>query len=220
MLRTVSPNISIITNWGCSTNCWYCIWKQHPLKDISLETDWVLLRKFLWENRHKHKVSISGGGDCLEKFEEHKDWWRILFKTCDDYKLKIDIHSRNIIRNDDFWKKINRVVISSDKPEDIINNLLYLFPLVKIRIVHLITKDTTDKLIKKYIDMCRNPGCQLTFKELVNFDDDGNYKKFKRKYNNQYFLDAGDYNKYYFPNNTIGEDFMHPTLEKGKLCKK
>lgn len=210
MLRTISPNISIITNWGCPSKCWYCIWKGHPLENVNLETDWTKLREFLWKNRHKHKVSVSGGGDCLYKYEEHSKWWRMLLKTCDDYGLKVDVHSRNIIKKDDFWKQINRVVMSSDITDDVIDNLLYLYPLVKIRVVHLVTDKSSPELIKKYIDMCGEFDCQFTLKELVNFNDKGNYNKFKRMFPEQYFLDTGDYNIYYFPNNEIGTNFMNP----------
>lgn len=221
MLRTVSPNISIITNWGCPCNCWYCVWKTHPLKNVSLKTDWNKLNDFLWKNRYKGKVSVSGGGDCLFKFQEYNKWWKILIKICKDYELKLDVHSRNIIKNNKFWKKINRVVISSDKTDDIVDNLIYLFPLTKIRIVHVITKDTTEELIRKYIKLSAEFGTQLTFKELFGFNDGNNYKKFKSIFKGQYFLDAGDYNIYYFPNNTIGNNFMCPPMSnfKSEECR-
>ena len=29
-----NKGFSIITNFGCNFNCDYCIWKNHPLKNI------------------------------------------------------------------------------------------------------------------------------------------------------------------------------------------
>lgn len=64
-IHTMTKNISIITNFGCRAKCWYCIWKGHPYEKVQLETDWNKLEQFLYQNRDKGKVSVSGGGDCL-----------------------------------------------------------------------------------------------------------------------------------------------------------
>ena len=62
MLRSTSTdipvddrNISIITNFDCRSNCWYCIWKGHELQYANEPTDWDKLRKFLIDNQHKFK---------------------------------------------------------------------------------------------------------------------------------------------------------------------
>lgn len=208
MLRTISPNISIITNWGCPEECWYCIWKKHPLKNVCLKTDWNKLTKFLVDNKNKGKVSVSGGGDCLYRYSAHKIWWNRLFNITKKLNMKIDVHSRTKFYNDNFWSKINKCVVSSDIIDDLKNYPAYLNQFTTVRIVKVITDETNSANVRKYIKYANKIGCQLTFKQLTGFDDNGNYKKYKKMFSNQFFLDEGDYNIYFFPNNTIQTNFI------------
>ena len=103
MLKTNNPNISIITNFGCQTNCWYCIWKNHPLKNIQSEIDWEKLERFLLKYKDKGKVSVSGGGDCLYNYTLYKEsFWNKFISLCNKNNIKIDIHSRQVFYNDQF----------------------------------------------------------------------------------------------------------------------
>ena len=208
MLRTTSPNISIITNFGCRTNCWYCIWKNHPLKDVYLKTDWIKLTDFLTQYKDKGKVSVSGGGDCLYRYDLYESWWDRLFSVCKEFGFKIDVHSREKFYNEAFWKNINKCVISSDNLIDDRNYFLWLLRHTQIRIVHVATTETTDKMIESYIDFQKQNSCQFTIKQLTGYDDNGAYERLKKKYPGVYYLDEGDYNIYYMPNNTISSDFL------------
>ena len=89
--------ISLITNFGCDTNCWYCIWRHHPLKDVSNNTDWDKLECAL-ALFPQDKISISGGGDPLFRFENNQSWYGKLFFLCEKHNKKIDIHTANIER--------------------------------------------------------------------------------------------------------------------------
>lgn len=213
MLVTKNTNISIITNFGCRTDCWYCIWKEHPLKDVSLETDWDKLYDFLYEYRSKGKVSVSGGGDCLCKYKKHKEWWDSIFGLCDELNMKVDVHSREKFYNAEFWSKINRTVVSSDCPWDDVLYLDWLTKQTKLRIVHVVTANTTEDRIKAYLDFQKSYGCQFTIKKLVGHDDGDMYDKIRELFPDIYCLDEGDYNIYYMPNNTVCEDFMNPSTE-------
>lgn len=208
MLRPTSPNISIITNWGCRSNCWYCIWKNHPLKDIQLKTNWKKLEKFLEDNKEKGKVSISGGGDCLYKYDRYVGWWIKLFKITKHLNMKVDIHTREKFTHQGFWKRINRCVFSSDKLEDDREFLEYLTNFTNLRITHLVTSETTIDMIEDYLKFQRGYNCQFTIKQLVGFDDCGRYNEIRKKFPNIYHLDIGDYNIYYMPNNTIRDKFL------------
>lgn len=98
-------NISVITNFGCRANCWYCIWKGHKLETVNLDTDWNKLEQFLEQYKDKGKVSLSGGGDCLYQFDQHKYWWDRFLKLIEDKQLKLDIHTREKVDYlDQFWK--------------------------------------------------------------------------------------------------------------------
>lgn len=207
-LPVMEKNISVITNFGCQTNCWYCVWKTHRLKDVQLETDWNKLYQFLKEHKAKGKVSVSGGGDCLYNYNKYESWWNKFYDICTQLNMYIDVHSREKFYDEGFWKKVNRCVLSSDILGDDIEYFTWLAQYTKIRIVHVITQYSTEQLIQDYIDFCNSIGCQFTIKELVGFDDLGKYKIYSEKFDGLYSLDSGDYNIYYMPDNTITDVFL------------
>ena len=208
MLRTTCPNISIITNFGCRSNCWYCIWKGHRLENVKIDTDWKKLYDFLLFYHSKGKVSVSGGGDCLYKFDKYKFWWESFFNITEKLHMLVDIHTREKFTAGSFWEKINRCVFSSDRLENDIDYLRCLSKLTKIRITHLVTKETTNEMIQDYLIFKKEINCQFTIKELVGHDDGGRYKKIKEKYPDIIYLDAGDYNIYYMPDNSTTDTFL------------
>ena len=214
MLRTISPNISVITNFGCRADCWYCIWKGHSLEGVNPPTDWVKLEKFLETYRDKGKVSVSGGGDCLYKYGQHVGWWIRLFELTGRLGLLVDVHTREEFTHQAFWRKhVNRCVFSSDKLEDDKTYLKYLSQLTKVRITHLVTKDTNFDLIDEYLTFQEKIGCQFTIKELIGHDDGGRYKEIREQRPEIFNLDAGDYNIYYMPDNSVQETFL-PVISK------
>jgi len=209
MLRTTCPNISVITNFGCRANCWYCIWKGHSLENVNDKTNWDKLERFLCDNKEKGKVSVSGGGDCLYKYDIHEDWWVKFFDITSNLNMLVDVHTREKFTHQSFWKKhINRCVFSSDDLTQDEVYLRYLAQLTKIRITHLVTADTTMDLIDRYLNFQSEIGCQFTIKELVGHSDGGMYKKIRDKYPDIYYLDKGDYNVYYMPDNSIRKSFL------------
>jgi hypothetical protein len=208
MLRTVSPNISVITNFGCRAKCWYCIWKGHELEKVNQPTNWKKLAQFLLDNKDKGKVSVSGGGDCLYKYDTYSDWWKTFFDITKEIGLLVDVHTREKFIDGNFWNKINRSVFSSDNLKDDIDYLKYLTKVTKVRITHLVTADTTLKMIDEYLKIQNEIKCQFTIKELIGYNDGGMYKKIRDRYPGIYNLDAGDYNVYYMPDNTIRKSFL------------
>jgi len=209
MLRTTCPNISVITNFGCRANCWYCIWKGHELENVNNPTDWVKLEKFLYDNKEKGKVSVSGGGDCLYRYDMHVGWWIKFFEITSHLNMIVDVHTREKFTHQSFWKKhINRCVFSSDNLKEDKEYLLYLTQLTKVRITHLVTPNTTFEMIDEYLTFQKETGCQFTIKELFGHDDVGMYSKIRQKYHEIYHLDSGDYNIYYMPDNSIRKTFL------------
>jgi len=204
----MDKNISIITNFGCGSNCWYCIWKGHELEHANQETDWDKLEQFLIDNKYKGKVSVSGGGDSLYKYQEHEDWWNRLFDITNGLNMLVDVHTREKFMHEEFWSKINRCVFSSDRLLDDYWYLEYVVRFTKLRVTHLVTADTSFTHIGQYLDFQEKTGCQFTIKELIGHGDDGMYKKIRSVMPNIYHLDAGDYNIYYMPDNSIRESFL------------
>ena len=209
MLRTNNPNISVITNFGCRADCWYCIWKGHALENVNEKTNWTKLEKFLTDNRTKGKVSISGGGDCLYRYGDHVDWWKRFFSITSELGMLVDVHTREKFICDSFWRDhINRCVFSSDILTDDIEYLKYLSQFVSIRITHLVTANTTIDMIEDYLRFQEDIGCQFTIKELIGHSDEGMYEIVRKEYPDIYHLDEGDYNIYYMPDNTIRDSFL------------
>lgn len=69
--------ISIITNFGCHYTCPYCIVKNNNL-DIPRTTINGLDSLWLEIVRNQcNWVSLSGGGDPLWHYSDHKDWYDI-----------------------------------------------------------------------------------------------------------------------------------------------
>lgn len=210
MLRPTGTNISVITNFGCKTNCWYCIWKTHPLKGVQLDTDWDKMDTFLKTYQSKGKVSVSGGGDCLHHYSKYKPWWDKFLGLCEKYNLLVDVHSRERFFNRRFWSKTNRCVVSSDCLWDDYIYFIWLIRHTKLRVVHVVTRDTTEQKIKDFLTFSKWTNCQLTLKQLSVYNDSGNYGRFKKMFPQVYCLDEGDYNIYYMPDNMITTNFMDP----------
>lgn len=209
----MDKNISIITNFGCTRNCRYCVWKNHVFSNIKDSTDWNNLKKFLTEFCNKGKVSVSGGGDPLYYFDINNEkigweWFNSLFAITEQLDMKVDIHTRVKYYNEEFWRKINRVNFSVINLYSAIDFLKWLNQYTKVRIVYVIEEYTEDKYIEMLIDFCKNNNMQLTLKQLYGQNDKGKYKYFKKKYTNVFFLDHDDYNLYYMPNNLVYDKFI------------
>lgn len=202
----MNKGISIITNFGCDEDCWYCIWKNHRLKSANETTDWLKLSHFI--KGHK-KVSVSGGGDPLFKYQENGIWWDTLFEICDSHKTVVDVHTRVKLYDFSFWKRINKVSFSCDNPKKDFAFLSYLSELVNLRIVHCVTAKTTDSFVFELLKIQNQLKCQLTLKQLVGYNDHQQYLRLKLKFPDVMFLDKGDYNEYFMPDNTIQTNYLY-----------
>lgn len=201
-------NISIITNFGCDNNCWYCIWKKHSLNKFRIKTNWDKLSEFLTKYKDRGKVSISGGGDPLYHYEENKEWWNKLFSITDSLNMKVDVHTRILNVDKEFWKKINRVSLSVD--DNYVDFVLIdnVRKYTNLRLVHVVTKYTTKEKVKNLIGICEKINAQLTLKELVGYNDEGQFEILKHDLFFPFFLKADDYNIYFMPDNKISSKFI------------
>lgn len=71
--------LSVITNFGCHYACPYCIVKNNnlqipksTLKGIDSLADEIKRNNCNW-------VSLSGGGDPIWDYDNHKDWYNKFF---------------------------------------------------------------------------------------------------------------------------------------------
>lgn len=208
----MNKGISIITNFGCRNKCWYCVWRGHSLENIRPETNWDKLSAFLKQYQHLGKVSVSGGGDPLFEYQERIPWWKQLFALCEENQILIDIHTREACFGF-FWEQIHRVAFSCDSSLNIAERgyLSWLGKRTKVRLTHVVTKQTGCRLINDYLEFCAEHNFQLTLKQLSGFDAYcvAHYNELKRQFKERcYFLDNGDYNIYYMPNNKVYTRFL------------
>ena len=214
-----SKNISIIVNHEkCPHNCWFCIWKGHPLENIygpKIEA----IENFLLKYKEKGytKFSISGSDIIFEELDKYQDFWDNINKLCNHVCIRFDIHTRSRIYDRYFIQNENlrKLVLSTSSISDVIKYLdwsYYINPELQIRLVKVITDTTSDYEIQDYIRLCLNYNIQMTFKQLVNYDDENKYKYFKSKYKNTHrntvFLDKGDYNIYLMPDGKEYNEFL------------
>ena len=100
--------LSVITNFGCHYSCPYCIVKNNHL-NIPKTTIHGLNNLFseIVKNRCNW-VSLSGGGDPLWKYEQHKDWYEKFFEIVDDLQKRFEAAAENTkLPAQPDYKKIN-----------------------------------------------------------------------------------------------------------------
>lgn len=218
LLKANRLGFSVITNFGCNENCWYCVWKNnHKLIDVKTSvssTNWVKLRELIkWYPGGK--VNISGGGDPLYDYENNRGWWTRLFKITKELNKLVDIHTRQTEISDEIVKNVNKLVLSFDKLQTIKKNIVNI-PVENIRLVKVVTADTTLDELNEIISFGFQNGYQLTFKELYGFSDDNKFQKLRRELRRKTdlmrrkvrFLKQADYNVYFMPDNRLYSKFI------------
>lgn len=131
----------------------------------------------------------------------------LILALCVDVLPTVSLVSEK--REETDWGAISTVPsTSSDKLDHDIDYLNYLCSVTNVRVVHVATKNTSFGDIDKYLEFQYKTGCQVTVKELIGFDDSGMYHKIKDAYPDLFCLDAGDYNIYYMPDDTIRDKFL------------
>ena len=86
--------------------------------------------------------------------------------------------------------------------------LSWLSQWTKVRVVHLVTANTSFGMIDDYINFCKEHDIQFTIKHLVGFDDCGMYDMLLKRHPALFHLDDGDYNIYFMPDNTEKTKFL------------
>ncbi len=210
---------SIITNFGCKYNHWYCVWKNfHKLKlkrrkTTFRNTNWDKLEELIKWYPGK-KINISGGLDPLYKFKKNKKWWKKLFEIAKRNRKLVDIHTREFVFDKWLLSNVNKFVISFDDLNEIEKSVTKYPKKNKIRLVKVITKDTSLEQLKQIINFSCKYNFQITFKELYGFDDGGKFKKLKKEikglytFNKLKFLRHRDYNVYFMPDNKVYTKFL------------
>ena len=215
----MTKNISIIPYYEpCPHNCWFCIWKGHPLEHVkgpSIDAIDRFLEKY--KNLGYWRFSISGSDAIFENMNKYDNWWDNIFQISDKYNMLIDIHTRSRIYNQDFLEtdRIRKLVLSTTHVKDCERYIDWLWSVFDgdVRLVKVVTQDTTEAEIKEYIELTLDFQIQMTFKQLYGYDDGDKYNQYKQIYDGKYkhvvFLDIGDYNIYLMPDNKEHNTFIN-----------
>ncbi len=209
--------LSIITNFGCDEKCEYCIWKKHPLryKYTSYKSvDWYKLNEQLKSLTNK-KISISGGGDPLFNLSGNMEFYNELFHLCNKYQLLIDMHTSKYIKDIEFLKHFNKIVLHVNKDFNL--KEIYKFynkNNIKLRFVVVLDKEVNLSKVKQYISLAKKmPEVQFSFREVYldekpnDIDDILKYIR-KKESDKIKYIQQNDYNIYFMPDNNVTDTFI------------
>lgn len=201
--------LSVITNFGCHYSCPYCIVKNNHL-NISKTTIHGLNNLFseIVKNRCNW-VSLSGGGDPLWKYEQHKDWYEKFFEIVDAAHVNTELHTSLHAVQGVSYSHFDRVVYH-------LHSLEQLYSIKRencsiVRIVFVVTEDFTEDMINRIAVFCANSEDidELSFRQMV----DNHYRE--TYYCHDYlkaghkklwwYIEQNDYNLYYCQNHVYTE---------------
>lgn len=194
--------LSIITNFGCHYTCPYCVVKNNHL-DIpktTIEGLNKLTEKI--QETGANIISLSGGGDPLFQYNQHKDWYDKLYSMTD---LPMELHTSYTEFPKDF--NVERYV-------RIVYHLKALNELQKIkrhskeivRVVFVVTAFYTEEYIDAIAKFVKDSPeiDELSFRQLI--DDSYIAQPYLQDYlrnghqKRWWYIEQGDYNIYYAEN--------------------
>jgi hypothetical protein len=220
---------SVITNFGCDKNCWYCIWKQHPMCTVQAKTDFDNLQRalamvglFQAAQQKQVTVSISGGGEPLYQFPKHQDWFEDFFRLANLFELYTSLHTGawKIAHNSWLMEKFDEYVLhfSSSEFYNIHDNTRMLQRMrmkIPIRLAFVLTSEWTCEMIKHAVAIAQHTlNCKISFRELWAVKDEVRpevlelVKDVQGIYSQARYVTQADYNLYYMPDNRIYNTFM------------
>lgn len=191
--------ISIITNFGCHYTCPYCIVKNNNL-DIPRTTINGLDSLWLEIVRNQcNWVSLSGGGDPLWHYSEHKDWYDKFFEITEDLNIELHTSLPNVAGAP--YDAFDRVQLYSIRRQNC----------AIVRVVFVVTENFTEDLINRIAVFCANSDDidELSFRQMV----DNHYQETYYCYEYLkaghkklwWYIEQNDYNLYYCQNKVYTE---------------
>lgn len=154
-------------------------------------------------------VSLSGGGDPLWKYEQHKDWYEKFFEIVDAAHVNTELHTSLHAVQGVSYSHFDRVVYH-------LHSLEQLYSIKRencsiVRIVFVVTEDFTEDMINRIAVFCANSEDidELSFRQMV----DNHYRE--TYYCHDYlkaghkklwwYIEQNDYNLYYCQNHVYTE---------------
>ena len=197
--------LSIITNFGCHYTCPYCIVKNNNMDIPRTTIKGLKLLKSAAEFENATMISVSGGGDPLHNYLEHKKYYKRLFKLCKEMGLPLEMHT-SYIHSEFPYEKCYRVVYHCHSLEQLKN--IERHGDEKVRVVFVVDEDFTNDKINDIYETVRSSRVidELSFRQMV--DKGGRVTNHCQDYLREHhkhrwwYIEQCDYNPYYV-NGTI-----------------
>ena len=197
--------LSIITNFGCHWKCPYCIVKNNYIDVPATTLSSLDKLKAAAEFEKAEAISVSGGGDPLFEYENHRKYYMRLFRICREMKLPLEMHT-SIIESEFPYEKCHRVVYHLHDFDQLASIVRHRDEIV--RVVFVVTKRFKPELIDEIANFVENSDAidELSFRQMVDKDYavrhychdyllEGHQKRW-------WYIQQADYNSY-FVNGTI-----------------
>ena len=218
--------LSIITQFGCHYACPYCVVTNNDI-NIPKTTLKSLSRLHECLNQHPEftELSISGGGDPLFNYDQHRDWYEKLYEIMSHHpQIRLKLHTSYVNLPDGFdttkWVTIayhvnlRSKLVAHDPNESLVETtgIKYIkrFPGVNNRVVFVVEDEFTPSLIDevtKYVKSQSNID-QLSFRQLIddNFKPtftSFDYLKSGHESRRWFYIHQDDYNIYLVENRLV-----------------
>lgn len=199
--------LSIITNFGCHYTCPYCIVKKNNIEVPETTMDGLdNLGKTLNDNNITI-VSLSGGGDPLYKYDEHKKWYAKLLDILFRNKIPLEMHTSYLPDTTKFpFYSCKRVVYHLHSVDDL--SLVRRTGKEIVRVVFVVTENFTIEDVMKiaaFVDQSPEID-ELSFRQMVDHNfEEKHYLEEYLKLGHQklwWYIEQNDYNLYYAENKT------------------
>lgn len=197
--------LSIITNFGCHWRCPYCIVKNNYI-DVPVTTLSSLDKlQAAVEYEKAEAISVSGGGDPLFEYENHRKYYQRLFRICRELKLPLEMHT-SYIESEFPYEKCHRVVYHLHDFDQLAKIVRHRNEIV--RVVFVVTKKFKPELIEQIAEFVENSDIidELSFRQMV----DKNYHV--RNYCHEYLLEGHQKRWYYIEQNDYHPYFVNGTI--------
>lgn len=210
--NVASRYLSIITNFGCHYTCPYCIVRENNLHIPATTIDGLTALSAKVKELGCNMISLSGGGDPLFGYLNHRDWYNEFFKIIPNPDNR-ELHTSYFATPNFPYNEFYRVVYHLRSIDDIFRIRRRGHELV--RVVFVVTDLFTKGMIDRIATLCKaNPNIdELSFRQMV----DSNYQAthYCEDYltaghkKNWWYITQCDYNLYYCENkvSTRFEDF-------------
>lgn len=197
--------LSIITNFGCHFKCPYCIVKNNYINVPPTTLSSLDQLKAAVRYEKAEAISVSGGGDPLHEYENHKKYYQRLFRICREMDIPLEMHT-SYIESEFPYSKCYRVVYHLHDFDQLASIVRHGNEIV--RVVFVVTKKFKPELIDKIADFVEASDVidELSFRQMVDkgyhvrhychdYLREGHQKRW-------WYIEQNDYNSY-FVNGTI-----------------